>query len=172
MGKVHPCLDESLITFIHRQRCFFVATAPTSSDGYVNTSPKGYETFTIVDNHTVAYLDYPGSGNETARHIADNGRLTIMFCGFAEDTQIVRLYGTGEVIDKGDERFGQWADRFPERYGEWTRQIIVLHIEQVKSSCGMSVPYYEYRGERELLHNWAVNMEDKGKLDAYIAKNK
>ena len=100
MGKVQKILDEDLISFIKQQKIFFTATAPLSAEGMVNTSPKGYGTFTIFDQQTVGYLDYPGSGNETARHIAENGRLTIMFCSFEERPLIVRLLGKGEVIDK------------------------------------------------------------------------
>lgn len=172
MGKVQKSLDEGLIQFIQEQKMFFVATAPSSEEGYVNTSPKGYHTFAVLDENTVAYLDYPGSGNETARHILENGMLTIMFCSFEERPMILRLLGKGKVIEKGTPQFDEYAPRFPERYGEWTRQIIVLHIEKVKSSCGEAVPFYQYAGERESLHEWAVNMENNGRLDAYIAKHK
>jgi hypothetical protein len=172
MGKVQKVLDERITSFIQQQKCFFVASAALSADEYVNTSPKGYETFAILGENEVCYLDYPGSGNETARHIEENGRLTIMFCSFDETPMIVRLYGQGEVVDKDSERFHLLAERFPARKGQWTRQIIVLRIEQVKTSCGESVPHYEYKGEREQLHEWAVNMDKKGKLAAYIENHK
>lgn len=172
MGKVQNTLDDGLVSFIEQQKIFFVATASSTEDGMVNTSPKGYNTFTVIDHQTVGYLDYPGSGNETARHIMENGRLTIMFCSFDEKTLILRLLGKGEVIEKDSPNFSDYAPHFQERFGSWTRQIIILHINKVKSSCGEAVPYYQYIGEREQLHEWAVNMENMGRLDGYIAKNK
>jgi hypothetical protein len=172
MGKVQKALDEGLKSFVGEQKMFFVATAPLAEDGMVNTSPKGYRSFAIINDSTVAYLDYPGSGNETARHVMENGRLTIMFCSFEERPLIVRLLGKGEVIEKEDERFYLYEPYFQERFGPWTRQIIVLHIDKVKSSCGESVPFYEYKGERESLHDWAVDMNAKGRLGEYIAKHR
>ena len=172
MGKVQNTLDNGLISFIGQQKLFFVATAPLQGDGMVNTSPKGYKTFTIFDEKTVGYLDYPGSGNETARHIEENGRLTIMFCSFDERPLILRLLGKGEIIDKSSSKFSDYAAHFGERLGSWTRQIIILRIEKVKSSCGEAVPFFQYTGEREQLHDWAVNMESMGRLDDYIIKHK
>jgi hypothetical protein len=96
MGKVHERIDDRLRAFIERQHMFFVATAPSGSDGHVNLSPKGIGgTFTVIDDHTVAYLDITASGAETIAHLRENGRITLMFCAFAGPPNVVRLYGHG-----------------------------------------------------------------------------
>ena len=92
MGKVLPQLTDGLRGFIARQHLFFVATAP-GTGGHVNLSPKGMDSFRVLGPTTVAYLDYVGSGNETAAHVLENGRITFMFCAFEGSPLILRLYG-------------------------------------------------------------------------------
>ncbi len=171
MARKYPVLTDELASFIREQKIFFTATAPSAADGRVNLSPKGYDTLRIFDPSTVGYLDYPGSGNKTALHLAENGRLTMMFCSFAERPLLLRLYGRGEVLERGGEKFRELGPAFGERFGPWVRQIILLHIEEVLTSCGEGVPFFTYQGEREDLHRWAVDLEEKGKLEEYVASH-
>src|SRR5512132_544453 len=97
MGKTYDEIDATLAEFIGRQHMFFVATAALAADGHVNCSPKGLDTFLILDPRTVAYLDLTGSGVETIAHLRENGRITICFCAFEGPPKIVRLYGRGSV---------------------------------------------------------------------------
>ncbi len=86
MAKFFDKLSPELTDFILRQKVFFVATAPPLPDGRINLSPKGMDTFRVLGEDTVAYLDLTGSGNETAAHIRHdpNHRVTVMFCSFNE----------------------------------------------------------------------------------------
>ena len=84
MGKIYDALDDELTAFLAAQHVFFVATAPSGDGGHVNVSPKGYDTFAVLDRRTVAYLDLTGSGVETIAHLRDNGRITLMACAFAD----------------------------------------------------------------------------------------
>ena len=105
MSKTYEKLDDKLIEFIKAQKMFFVATSPLSRDGHVNVSPKGYDSFVVIDESTVAWLDLGGSGIETMAHLKENGRITIMFCAFDGAANIVRLYGQGEAVQFDDPRF-------------------------------------------------------------------
>ncbi|MFT5493881.1 MAG: hypothetical protein ACI8V5_004282, partial [Limisphaerales bacterium] len=69
MAKLYDQLDERLQRFILDQKMFFVASAPLSGEGRVNLSPKGFDSFRILDPKTVAYLDYTGSGVESIAHL-------------------------------------------------------------------------------------------------------
>ncbi len=93
MGKIYTELDERLTAFLAAQRIFFVSTAPLAADGHINLSPKGLDSFRILNPREVAYLDLTGSGVETIAHLRENGRMTIMFCAFEGAPRIVRLYG-------------------------------------------------------------------------------
>lgn len=153
MAKFQDKLNQSLKDFILEQKMFFNASAP--NEGRVNLSPKGTDSFRILDDKTVAYLDLTGSGNETSAHIQQNERVTIMFCSYTEVPLILRLYGKGEVVKNGSPRWDALMDNFPRCDGE--RQIIVLHIDSVQTSCGFGVPVYEYVGEKKTsskLLNW------------------
>ncbi len=150
-------LTEATQDFILNQHMFFTGSAPSGGRGRVNVSPKGMDTFRIISDSEVAYLDLTGSGNETAAHTRENGRLTIMFCSFAPPPDgkplILRLYGRGETIQPGDTEWNELIRHFPSLPG--TRQIVRLNIETVQTSCGFGVPTYEFLGHREMLTEWA-----------------
>lgn len=164
MGKVYEQIDAELAAWLRRERVFFVATAPLAEDGHVNCSPKGGDTFRMLDPLTVAYQDLTGSGVETIAHLRENGRIVILFCAFEGPPRIVRLHGTGEVITDAHPDFSALAADFPQNVG--TRAVIRVKITRVSDSCGFAVPLFDYRGDRDALDKWA---ESKGeaKLKAY-----
>ncbi len=168
MGKPFTELGDAHVEWIKKQRMFFVATAPTAEDGLLNLSPKGLDSFSVIDPTTVAYLDLLGSGVETIAHVKQNGRLIIMFCAFDGAPNILRLWGRGEVVERDDPRWGELRARFPEMPGE--RSIIVLHISRVQNSCGFGVPRYSHEKDRTTLTDWAMKRGQKG-IDEYIAEN-
>jgi predicted pyridoxine 5'-phosphate oxidase superfamily flavin-nucleotide-binding protein len=150
VAKVYESIDERLRAFIEAQPVFFVATAPDSG-GHVNVSPKGYrDTFAVLDERTVAYLDLYGSGAETIAHLRDNGRITIMFCSFGRQPKVLRLYGTGRVIRPDDAEWDGLIGRFGAGHAG-TRAMVVVDVARIGDSCGYSVPYMELAGERGLL---------------------
>ena len=169
MSRAFDRLDDQLTAFIERQKMFFVATAPSGDGGHVNLSPKGYDTFRVLDHETVAYLDLTGSGAETIAHLRDNGRITLLFCALSGKPNLVRLYGRGEVLEPVDEAFDGLAARFPTVAG--TRAVIRVHLERVSTSCGYSVPFFEYVGERPTLEEWAGKRSDKALATYRAEKN-
>jgi hypothetical protein len=162
MAKVFSHIDDSLRAFIDEQAMFFVATAP-SVGGRINLSPKGYaDTFAVLDDHTVAYLDLFGSGVETIAHLRDNGRITLMFCSFTRNSRILRLFGTGRVLRPDDDEFASVRAHFGElRPG--IRAAIVVDVERIADACGFAVPYYELVDDRPVLGNY----HGKQPLEAY-----
>lgn len=158
MAKFYTDLTQSLINFIQEQSVFFVATAAQS--GCINVSPKGMNTFRCLATNQVAYLDLTGSGNETSAHLAENGRLTIMFCSFSDEPLILRLYGQGSVIRPNMQAWPHYAPQFELLPG--TRQIILLQIAQVQTSCGFGVPLLDYQGDRPTLLDWASAKGEEG----------
>jgi predicted pyridoxine 5'-phosphate oxidase superfamily flavin-nucleotide-binding protein len=158
MGKVHEHIDDRLRAFVERQHVFFVATAPSGDDGHVNVSPKGLrDTFRVVDDHTVAYLDLTASGAETIAHLRENGRICVMFCSFERTPNVVRLHGRGRVVTVYDEEYADWAGRFPENPA--ARAVIVVDVTRVSDSCGYVLPLLQPMGERDIL---TPNMARRG----------
>lgn len=169
MGKTFDHITPEMVTFIERQHLFFVATAPTGG-GRVNLSPKGYDTFRVLDAERVAYLDLTGSGIETVAHLRDNGRITFMFCAFEGEPVILRLYGAGRVVEPGDGEFDALRSTFGSFGG--VRAVIVADIDRTSTSCGWSVPFMDYVGERSKLADDFLRMSDD-ELDGYrAAKNR
>ena len=153
MGKTYESIEPRIAEFITRQPLFFVATAPLSGDGLVNLSPKGLDSFAILDPHTVAYLDLTGSGIETVAHLRENGRIVFMFCAFEGPPKIIRLYGRGEVLELGGPEFAKLRPRF-EAF-ESDRSIVRVEVDRVSDSCGYGVPLFRYEGQRGQLLDWA-----------------
>jgi hypothetical protein len=172
MGKIYERIDGRLRTFIEAQPLFFTATAPLSGDGTVNLSPKGLRgSFVILDELTVAYLDFAGSNAETIAHLRENGRITLMWCAFQGPPNIVRVHGRGEPVFRDDPRFpdllGHFPDIDPTAHG--LRAVIVVRAEHIRDSCGFAVPYMSYDGDREL-HAQRFAREDDDSLSEYFAK--
>ena len=142
--------------FIEAQKMFFVATAPSGSDGHINLSPKGVEgSFIVVNDRTVAYLDYWGSGIETVAHLRENGRICIMFCSYGEEPNIIRLHGQGSVIEPNNTAFPEWRSRFPDLPG--ARTVIRIELPRVCDSCGFGVPIYDFVSHRTKLTDCAAD---------------
>lgn len=152
MGKLSTILDESTISFIRSQAMFFIASAPLDAGGHINISPKGLDTFRILDGGRVAYLDLTGSGIETVAHIKENGRVVIMFCAFQGQPKILRLHGRGRVLEPGEAEFDGLRQAFPDIEG--VRSVIVVELTRVSQSCGFGVPLFKYEGERPQLEAW------------------
>jgi len=168
MATEHPDIIPRLWEWIERQPMFFVGTAP-SEGGRVNVSPKGYDSFSIIDATTVAYLDLTGSGAETIAHLRDNGRITIMFCAFEGPPNIVRLQGTGEAVFPADSRFAELAARFAALPG--IRSVILIDVERVADSCGFGVPKMELVEQRRELERWTDRKSDVELAEYRIEKN-
>jgi hypothetical protein len=160
MSKIYDSIDDALAGFIRKQHLFFVATAPLDPEGHLNLSPKGLDTFRILDPLTVAYLDLTGSGVETIAHLIENGRIVMMFCAFEGPPKVLRLYGRGEVVTVRDKRFPQLTKLFPEMAG--TRAVIKVAINRIADSCGWAVPRYRYEAERDQLIEWAERKGPSG----------
>lgn len=164
MGKVYETINDQLADWIQQQRMFFVATAPLSGSGLVNCSPKGGDSFRIINGSEVMYQDFTGSGVETIAHLQENGRIVIMFCGFEGPPQIVRLHGTGTVITEEHPQYHPFLEQFPPNVG--TRSIIHIAVSRISDSCGYAVPFYEFKEHRDTLDKWSKN-KGKDKLREY-----
>lgn len=167
MATKHAEISAELRRFIEVQPMFFVASAPLAPEGHVNLSPKGLNTFRVLSPTRVAYLDLTGSGNETAAHVLENGRITFMFCAFEDPPKILRLYGRGRAVQPGSREWEELAPRFELLTG--TRQIIVADLTRVQTSCGFGIPVLSLKAQRELLTDWCARKGEQG-LAAYRAK--
>jgi hypothetical protein len=147
-------IEPPLRAFVERQHMFFVASA--AAGGRVNLSPKGLDALRVLDPNMVVYLDRTGSGNETAAHLRHDGRLTLMFCAFEGPPRILRLYGRGRVLPAGTPEYGRLlAEVFGGQEPLGARQMVMLDVELVQTSCGFGVPLYAYQGERTALAKWS-----------------
>jgi hypothetical protein len=168
MGKVYAEIDDSIGKFISRQHMFFVATAPLDGAGHLNLSPKGLESFRVLNPRQVAYLDLTGSGIETVSHLRENGRIVIMFCAFEGAPKVLRLYGRGRALQPSDSGFGELRNLFPNLPG--IRSVVVVEIDRIADSCGWGVPRYTYQGERAQLLEWAQRRGETG-VENYRTEN-
>ena len=158
MAKLYTEIPQKLQQFIENQKIFFVATA--TADSRINLSPKGMDSLRILDSNRVVWLNVTGSGNETAAHVQENPRMTLMFTAFEDNPMILRLYGTAKAVHKGDAEWQQLFPLFTPLPG--ARQILDLNVDLVQTSCGMAVPLYEYVGERVQLNTWAEKKGEEG----------
>jgi Pyridoxamine 5'-phosphate oxidase len=169
MGKIYETIDSKLREWLSAQKIFFVATAPLSPEGHVNCSPKDGESFRVIDEQTVVYLDLTGSGVETVAHVKENERIVLMFCAFDGAPKIVRLHGHGKVIETKHPEFEQLRAIFRPVVG--IRSFIRVHLTRISDSCGYGVPLYHFRGHRSQLEAWAEHKGEESLLDYRVKHN-
>ena len=167
MGKRFNEIRQEHEGFIKNQKIFFVGTA--ASSGRINISPKGMDTFRIIDKNKIVWLNLTGSGNETAAHLIRNERMTIMFCAFEGKPMILRLYGNAKIYHPRDISYKEYIDMFPQIAG--ARQIIEMEIDLVQTSCGNAVPFMDFREERSQLKSWAEKQGEKRLKTYWKEKN-
>ena len=165
MGQRYTEISDKLKQFIGNQKIFFVGTATAESK--VNISPKGMDSLRVLSKKRVVWLNVTGSGNETAAHVQENPRMTIMFAAFDGNPMILRLYGTARVVHQNDPQWQQLFELFDPIAG--ARQIFDLTVELVQTSCGMAVPYFDFVEERDQLKFWA-SKKSKEQLQEYWQK--
>ena len=170
MSNVYKQIEFDLEKWIQKQKVFFVATAPLLENGHINCSPKGGDTFHIIDPRTVAYLDFFGSGIETVAHLKENKRILIMFCAFEGAPKIVRLHGKGEVILPGDKEYKKLNSVFLSHHG--ARSIIKINVERISDSCGFGVPIMKFKSQRDDLMRWAEARSPEELVKYRADKNK
>lgn len=165
MGKQLDHITPELKDFIKNQKIFFVGTA--ASEGRVNVSPKGIDTFRVLEDNKVVWLNLTGSGNETAAHLLKNDRMTILFCAFEGKPLILRLYGKAKIYHPRDEKFETYISLFPKSPG--SRQIIEMEVDLVQTSCGFAVPFMDFKEERTTLTAWSEKQGEE-KIEQYWAE--
>lgn len=151
MAKQFDRLEQQHIDFIACQQMFFVATA--APQGRVNLSPKGLDSLHVKNSNRVHWLNLTGSGNETAAHLLDENRMTLMFCSFTAAPLILRLYGTATTVHKRDPQWAELIGDFGPHPG--ARQIYQMDIDLVQTSCGYAVPRYDFIEQRSTLDKWS-----------------
>ncbi len=165
MAAQFPEIRKSHQDLISKSPMFFVATA--APEGRVNVSPKGRDSLRVLGPNRIIWFNLTGSGNETAGHILQSNRMTLMWCSFEDAPLILRTYGTARAVHPGD---AAWEDL----YGQFDpdpaiRQIFDFNVETVQSSCGTAVPLMDYVEDRDGLAKWAAEKGPEG-LHAYREK--
>jgi len=167
MAHITQSLNQKDKKFIENQKMFFVSSAP--KEGKINLSPKGLDdTFKIVNDNKILWLNYFGSGNETAAHLLEDNRLTIMFCAFEGKPNILRLYCTARAIQEKDKEWEEYISNFS--VSRAARQVFEVTIENVNNSCGQGVPLYDFVEQREDLTNYYDKRNDDD-YKRYMKKN-
>ena len=162
MAARFPELSERFITFIEAQQLYFVGTA--AAEGTVNVSPKGGDSLRVLSPNRILWLNVTGSGNETAAHLQQTDRMTLMFCSFTEQPMIMRCYGKARALHERDAEWGDYIGRFaPHRS---SRQLVLFDIDLVQTSCGFGVPFYDFAGERDNMEKW-LDKRDRSDIESY-----
>ncbi len=167
MGSRYQSLRDDLFDFIKEQKIFFVGTA--ADDGTINVSPKGWDSLRVMDANRIVWRNLTGSGNETAAHLAQNTRMTMMFCAFTGKPKILRLYGEARAYHSRDAEFEELDNLFEPHVS--SRQLVDFRFDLVQTSCGFGVPFYEYQEERDNMDKWLATKTDEDIKDYWEQRN-
>ena len=162
MAARFPELSERFIAFIEAQQLYFVGTA--AAEGTVNVSPKGGDSLRVLSPNRILWLNVTGSGNETAAHLRQTDRMTLMFCSFTEQPMILRCYGKARALHERDAEWNDYIGQFAPHPS--SRQLVLFDIDLVQTSCGFGVPFYEHQGDRDNMAKWLAK-RDRGDIESY-----
>lgn len=168
MAQQFDALSEPLRKFIAAQKIFFVATA--ARDGRINLSPKGHDSLRVTGPSEIVWMNLTGSGNETAAHLIDTNRMTIMWCAFDGPPRILRVYGSAQTVHPRDAAWEDCTRIIPSEVG--ARQYYKMTVEMAQTSCGFAVPRFDYLEERQVLRDWAARAGDEGIADYWQENNR
>lgn len=167
MAERFESLNTELTSWLESQHIFFVATA--AKDGHVNLSPKGQSSLKVTSPNELIWLNLTGSGNETAAHLLDSNRMTLMWCAFEGPPRILRVYGTAATVHPRDPDWSDCADILPAETG--ARQYFRMRIDLVQTSCGYAVPLMDFLEDRKVLSMWSEKRGQAGIEDYWEEKN-
>lgn len=167
MADQFQALTDTHMAFIEAQKIFFVGSA--ARDGRVNVSPKGQDSLAIPGPSEILWLNLTGSGNETAAHLLDVNRLTLMWCAFEGPPLILRVYGSAVAVHPRDEDWQRCVAALPP--GAGARQYFRVQVDLVQTSCGYAVPFFDYREDRIALTRWAEKKGEAGVTNYWAEKN-
>ena len=167
MGTQYPKLEEAHQKFIKKQPIFFVGSAATT--GMINVSPKGMDSLRILGPNRIVWRNLTGSGNETAAHVAESPRMTIMWCSFEGPPMIFRAFGTARAIHRLDADWAELDAHFEPNIS--SRQLFDMTVEMAQKSCGYAVPEMDYIGDRDVLTKWAETKGEAGVQDYWATRN-
>lgn len=168
MAKQFDALSDALTRFIEDQHMFFVGSA--APEGRVNISPKGMDSLRVLGPNRIVWRNLTGSGNETAGHLAQINRMTVMWCGFEARPMILRCYGSAKTLHPRDMEFDTLNALFPASHG--ARQIYDVAVDLVQTSCGYAVPFTQYKGERDVLEKWTEDRGAEGISEYWETRNR
>jgi len=167
MARKYSQLSDEHIEFINHQKLYFVGTA--ADEGCINVSPKGLDSLRVLSPNRIVWLNLTGSGNETAAHLAQNDRMTIMFCAFDGEPKILRVYGKAKAIHPRDSQWDEMAALFEPSIS--ARQYVELEFDLVMTSCGFGVPFYDYKQKRDNMEKWNNRKGEQGIKDYWRDRN-
>lgn len=167
MGKQFSEISDDHRGFIAAQHIFFSGSA--APDGKVNISPKGMDSLRVMGPNRIVWRNLTGSGNETAGHLLEHPRMTLMWCGFEKRPMVMRAYGTATCLHPRDDAFEALNAMFPPSAG--TRQIYDMHVDMMQTSCGYAVPFFDHAGPRDVLTEWTDNKGPEGIANYWRDRN-
>ncbi|SDE46022.1 pyridoxamine 5'-phosphate oxidase family protein [Ruegeria marina] len=167
MAKQFPQIDEAHRKFIEEQHIFFTGSA--GPEGRVNISPKGMDSLRVIGPNRIVWMNITGSGNETAGHLLESDRMTLMWCSFTTRPLILRCYGNARTLHIGDAGWDELAALFPAHRS--ARQIFDMSVDRVQTSCGYAVPFMDYRSERDTMQKWVDAKSDEDIRAYWVEKN-
>ncbi len=165
MSKQFDRIEDAHRKFVEEQSIFFVGSA--ARDGRVNVSPKGMDSLRVLAPDRIVWRNLTGSGNETAGHVGQVNRMTLMWCSFDARPMILRCYGQARIVHPRDPDWQHLNSDFEP--DEWARQIFDVTVDLIQTSCGYGVPLMDYRGDRDTLQR-ALKSKGEGATETYWAE--
>ena len=136
-GGFETVITPELAQFIAEQRSFFLATANTAGQPYIQHrgGPPGF--LHVLDGRTLAFVDFKGNRQFiTQGNLSDNPSAFLFLIDFATRRRI-KIWGTAKVVE-GDAALLQRL--MPADYRARAEQVILFSVTAWDENCPQHLP--------------------------------
>ncbi len=130
-------IDPDLAAFVEHTRSFFLATANTEGQPYIQHrgGPPGF--LRVLDRHTLGFADYKGNRQFISQgNLEDNPKAFIFLIEYALQRRI-KIWGTAKMVEATSELLSRLM---PEGYRARPEQVVLFEVEAWDVNCPQHIP--------------------------------
>lgn len=136
-GGWEKTITPDLAAFVSEVRSFFIATANSEGQPYIQHrgGPKGF--LKVLDEQTLAFADFKGNRQFiTQGNLEENPRAFIFLMDYAHRRRI-KIWGRAEIVEDNPTLL---ASLMPADYSAKPDQVMIFKLEAWDSNCPQHIP--------------------------------
>ncbi|MGD2024689.1 MAG: pyridoxamine 5'-phosphate oxidase family protein [Methyloceanibacter sp.] len=147
-GTARTAADASLKKFIVNTRSFYIATASSDGQPYIQHrgGPPGF--LQVLDDQTLAFADFSGNKQYISTGNLDENPKAMIFIMDYRTRHRVKIWGTAKVVENDDALIEKLM---PDNYVARAEAVVVFTVESWDTNCPQHIPLMIFAEDVESL---------------------